>query len=64
MRKTSSCTLYRAAKRFKDCSENYYDIGSRRTLEGRKAWDELLRAEQTLFQVVEDMEKEQIRGKT
>ncbi|OPX33369.1 MAG: hypothetical protein B1H40_00135 [Candidatus Latescibacteria bacterium 4484_181] len=56
------CTLYRVAKRFKDCSDRYYDIGSRRTLEGRKAWKDLVRAEQVLFQVIEDMENEQASG--
>jgi len=56
MRKSLSTALCHAAKQFKDCSYKYHDIGSRRKLEGRQAWKDLIRAEESLFRAVEALE--------
>ena len=57
MRESLSVALYHAAKRFKDCTYKYYDIGERKSIGGRQAWKALIGAEEALFRAIEAIEE-------
>ena len=52
MRESLSVALYHAAKKFKDCTYKYYDIGERRSISEKQAWKALTRAEEALFRAM------------
>lgn len=57
MTKRSFADLFGAAKRFKDCSDDYHDAGDdRRSKKGKQAHEELTVARESLFHIVDDLD--------